>query len=70
MELEKRKEYKEYKDKDCREVYRYKVLFRDVFDCDKYAVIPSQAYCTGFAMFEGYRYEDHRNEIPVDLENS
>ncbi|CAA2995196.1 Hypothetical predicted protein [Olea europaea subsp. europaea] len=65
-----RKEYKEYKDKDCHELYRYKVLFRDVFDVDKYAITPSQACRTGFAMFEDSVNEDHRDEVPVDVESS
>ncbi|XP_022863854.1 uncharacterized protein LOC111383899 [Olea europaea var. sylvestris] len=66
----KMKERKEYKDKDCRELYRYMVLFGDVFDCDKYAVTPSQACRTGFAMFEDSAHEDHRDEITVDVESS
>ncbi|CAA2992363.1 Hypothetical predicted protein [Olea europaea subsp. europaea] len=68
--LQEKKEYKEYKDNDCRELYRYKVLFGDVFDCDKYAVTPSQACRTGFAMFEDSAHEDHRDKIPVDVESS
>ncbi|CAA3023438.1 Hypothetical predicted protein [Olea europaea subsp. europaea] len=61
---------KEYKDKDCRELYQYKILFGDVFNCDKYAVTPSQACRIGFAMFEDSAHEDHRDEIPVDVESS
>ncbi|CAA2965467.1 Hypothetical predicted protein [Olea europaea subsp. europaea] len=68
--LQERKEYKEYKGKDCRELYRYKILFGDVFDCNKYAVTPSHACHTGFAMFEDSAYEEHRDEIPVDVESS
>ncbi|XP_022889032.1 uncharacterized protein LOC111404461 [Olea europaea var. sylvestris] len=45
-------EYKEYKDKDCREFHT------------------SQACRTGFAMFEDSAQEDHRDEIPVDVESS
>ncbi|CAA2973348.1 Hypothetical predicted protein [Olea europaea subsp. europaea] len=66
----KTKERKEYKDKDYRELYRYKVLFGDVFNSDKYAVTPSQACRTSFAMFEDSAHEDHRDEIPVDVESS
>lgn len=32
------KDYKEYRDIDCREVYSYNVLFEDAFDSDKYAI--------------------------------
>ncbi|CAA3012757.1 Hypothetical predicted protein [Olea europaea subsp. europaea] len=63
-------ERKEYKDKDCRELYRYKVLFGDVFDVDKYAVTPTQACRTGFAMFEDSANEDHRDEVSVNVESS
>ncbi|CAA2960653.1 Hypothetical predicted protein [Olea europaea subsp. europaea] len=65
--LQERKEYKEYKDKDCRELYRYKVLFNDVFDCDKYAVTPSQACRTRFAMLKDSGHENHHDKILVDV---
>ncbi|CAA2981183.1 Hypothetical predicted protein [Olea europaea subsp. europaea] len=68
--LQERKEYKEYKDKDCRKLYRYKVLFGDVFNYDKYAVTPSQACRTGFTMFKDSGHEDHCDEIPVDVKSS
>ncbi|CAA2997498.1 Hypothetical predicted protein [Olea europaea subsp. europaea] len=64
-----RNEYKEYTDKDCRELYRYKVLFGDVFDYDKYSITPSQASHTDFTTFEDSGHNDHSDEILVDVES-
>lgn len=64
------KEYKEFRDKDYREVYSYNVLFGDAFDSDKYAVTPSLMCCTGFTMFEDSGYEDLRDAHPDGDERS
>lgn len=68
--IKENKDFKEYMDKDCREVYNYKVLFGDAFDNDKYAVTPSQMCWTGFAMFEDSGYEDLLDTHPDTEENS
>lgn len=64
------KDYKEFNDKDCREVYGYKALFGDAFFSDKYVVIPTKLYRTGFMMFEDIGYEDLCDKVPADVENS
>lgn len=55
------KEYREFKEKDCREIYAYQVLFGDAFDNEKYATTPTNLCRTGFAMFE-----DNPNDHPRD----
>ncbi|CAA2971800.1 Hypothetical predicted protein [Olea europaea subsp. europaea] len=68
--LQEMREYEEFKDKDCQKLFRYKVLFGDVFNYDKYAFTPSQACRTGFAMFKDSGHEDHCDEIPIDVKSS
>ncbi|CAA3033388.1 Hypothetical predicted protein [Olea europaea subsp. europaea] len=64
------KDYREFRDKDCSEVYSYKVLFGDAYDSDKYAVTPSTMCRTGFSLFEDSRHEDLQDSHPVDEEGS
>lgn len=64
------KEYKDFKDKDCREVYGYKDLFGDAFDNEKYAVTPSKLCKTGFAMFDDSGYDDMEDSVPAEEESS
>ncbi|CAA3003313.1 Hypothetical predicted protein [Olea europaea subsp. europaea] len=64
------KDYREFRDKGCREVYSYKVLFGDAYDSDKYTVTPSTMCRTGFSLFEDSRHEDLQDSHPVDEEGS
>ncbi|CAA3016683.1 Hypothetical predicted protein [Olea europaea subsp. europaea] len=64
------KDCREFRDKDCREVYSYKVLFGDAYDNDKYAITPSTMCRTGFSLFEDSRHEDLQDSHPVDEEGS
>ncbi|XP_022890509.1 uncharacterized protein LOC111405725 [Olea europaea var. sylvestris] len=68
--LKENKDYKEFKGKDCREVYSLKVLFEDAYDNDKYAVTPSTMCRTGFSMFEDSGLEDLRDSQPLDEEGT
>lgn len=51
-------------------MYQYNALFGNVFDCDKYAVTPSQVCRTSFTMFDDSGYKYHRDEIPVNVKSS
>lgn len=51
------KDYKDFKGEDCREVYSYKALFRDVSDNEKYAITLTNLCRTGFSMFKDSGYE-------------
>ncbi|XP_022887605.1 uncharacterized protein LOC111403359 [Olea europaea var. sylvestris] len=66
--LKENKDYKEFKGKDCKEVYSLKVLFGDAYDNDKYAVTPSTMCRTGFSMFEDSGLEDLHDSQPLDEE--
>lgn len=60
--------YKDFKDKDCREIYiQYAVLFGESYDPFKYAVTPAQL-CR--RMFDNTSSKDHQDEIPIDAESS
>lgn len=59
------KEYKDFKNKDFREIYSYKVLFGDAFDSKKYAVTPTKLCRTRFVMFEDNGYKDTSDSTPT-----
>ncbi|XP_022853335.1 uncharacterized protein LOC111374832 [Olea europaea var. sylvestris] len=68
--IQENKDYREFRDKDCREVYSYKVLLEDAYDSDKYAITPSTMCKTSFSMFEDSRHEDLQDSQPLDEEGS
>ncbi|XP_022851998.1 uncharacterized protein LOC111373662 [Olea europaea var. sylvestris] len=69
--IRENKDYREFKDKDVSEIYvRYRTLFGDSYDGEKYAVTPTKLCRTGFGLFEDSALEDTRDAIPVDEESS
>lgn len=64
------KEYREFKDKDCRETYAYQLLFVDAFDSEKYATTLTKLCRIGFAMFEDSANDDTRDTMPMYDESS
>lgn len=69
--LQENKEYKDFKDKDVSEIYiRYRQLFGDSSNGEKYAVTPTKLCKTGFGLFEENALEDHRDAFSVDGESS
>lgn len=53
------------------EIYiRYRQLFGDSYDKDKYAVTPTKLCRTGFGLYEDSVIEDNEDAIPIDVESS
>lgn len=69
--MKENKEYKDFKDKDVSEIYvRYRQLFGDSYNRDKYAVMPTKLCRTGFCLFEDSVVDDQMDSIPVDEEST
>lgn len=62
---------KDFKDKDCSEVYIfYHPLFKDKFNGKKYAIMLTKLYRIGLDLFKDSGFKDRWDEILIDVENS
>lgn len=69
--MQENKEYREFKDKDVSEIYnRYRQLFGDNYEGDKYATTPSLFCKKGLAVFEDHLASDHLDIVSADGEGS